>query len=105
MTPSIEESVKIIKNEILTPDWGMTARRAERLKNSFAGLQDRYRNRKSIHDLLVMSNNVLAYIIKRKDFYPGAIDFLKESLAHVVDLHEDPTFDPDKDQKTLRTAL
>ncbi|MBU0729439.1 MAG: hypothetical protein KKE17_02055 [Proteobacteria bacterium] len=102
MALPITETIKIIKTEILAQDWGISPKRAERLLSAFSSIKDRFRNRKALHDIFSICVKTLSYISSTKKFHPGAIDFLKEAMAHGISLYEDPVFDPDKDEQTLR---
>jgi len=101
---SIQESITRLRAEIIVQDWKLSPQRAEMLKAAFACLRQRFKNRKTPHDILIMADYVLNQGIKNNYiFIPPAIDFLKEAMAHVVSLYEDPLFDPDRETKLLKT--
>jgi hypothetical protein len=97
---SLDESIKQLKAEIISQDWRVSKKRAELLTAAFACLKQRFKNRKRVFAIIVMANNVLLYIQKKGDARAtGAIDFLKEAMAHVVTSYEDSSLDPEKDKK------
>lgn len=98
MPLSIEESIKKLKAEIIAQDWRLSPKRAAGLEEAFQCLRQRFKNRKATHAMLVMAGSVLDYIKKRGGKPPETIDFLKESMAHVVNLYEDLTFDPEREE-------
>lgn len=104
MTLSIQESIIQLRAEVIAQDWKLSPRRAELLKDAFACLKQRFKNRKTPHDILTMADYILDHGIKNNYvFIPPAIDFLKEAMANVVSLYEDPLFDPDREVKLLKT--
>lgn len=104
MTLSIQESIIRLRAEILAPDWKLSPNRADLLKEAFTCLKQRFKNRKTPHDILIMAEHILDHGIKNNYvFIPPAIDFLKEAMANVVSLYEDPLFDPDREVKLLKT--
>lgn len=97
---SLDESIKQLKAEIISQDWRISEKRADLLSAAFSCLKQRFKNRKRIFAIIVMANNVLLYIRKKGDARAiGAIDFLKEAMAHVVTTYEDSSLDPEKDKK------
>ncbi len=98
MPLSIEESIKKLKAEIIAQDWRISPKRAAGLEDAFGCLRQRFKNRRATHAMLIMAGSVLDYIKKRGGDPPETIDFLKESMAHVVNLYEDLTFDPEKEE-------
>lgn len=98
MTYALEDAILRLKAEIIAQDWRLSPKRAEQLETAFASLRIHFANRKPIHAMLVMATNVLAYIKNRGASPPETIDFLKEAMAHVVNLHEDLADDPSREE-------
>ena len=100
---SIDESIKRLKAEIIAQDWGLSEKRIDLLEAAFFCLKKRFKNRKAAHAILIMAGSVLDYVKRRGESSPSdSIDFLKESMAHVVNLYETDDFDPDEDEKVFK---
>jgi hypothetical protein len=103
---SIEEAVQRVKAEIIAPDWRLSAKRIESLAAAFACLQERFGNRKRLRDIITMAGNVLQYIrIKGDNSPPDSVDFLKEAMADIVNLYEEGSDDPERDERVFKKAL
>ncbi|MBA3014227.1 MAG: hypothetical protein KKD63_02325 [Proteobacteria bacterium] len=102
MTHAIDDAILRLKAEIIAQDWRLSPKRAEQLETAFASLRMHFANRKPLHAMLVMATNVLAYIKTRGNSPPETIDFLKEAMAHIVNLHEDLADDPTHEEKLFR---
>lgn len=100
---SISESIKRLKVEIIAQDWGLSAKRIELLEAAFFCLKQRFKNRKAAHAILIMAGSVLEYVKRKGESTPSeSIDFLKEAMAHIVNLYEADEFDPEKDEKLFK---
>lgn len=105
MTLSIEDSILRLKAEIIAQDWRLSPKRASQLEAAFLCLLDHFKNRKATHAMLVMAANVLDYIKNRGASPPETIDFLKEAMAHIVNLYEDLADDPPKEEEIFQTLF
>ena len=100
---TIDESIQKLKTEILAQDWRLPQRRIESLEAAFACLKQRFKSRKSTLAILTMADNVLKYIKKYGlTAEPDFIDFLKESMAHVVTIYEEEKFDPKQEHQLFQ---
>ncbi len=100
--PSIDEAIGRLKAEIISQDWRLSEQRAEALAAAFTCLQERFRNRKPVHAVLLMAAQVLTYVRRHGDRrVPETVDFLKEAMAHVVRCHESGTLDLEEDKRML----
>lgn len=100
---SIDESVKRLKAEIIAQDWGLSEKRIELLDAAFSCLKQRFKNRKAAHAILIMAGSVLDYVKRKGENTPSdSIDFLKESMAHVVNLYEADEFEPEKEEQLFK---
>lgn len=91
MTPA--EAVQRLKIEVFTPDWCLSRRRIALLYEVFEVLGPEHQRRKGITYILKMARGTLDYISRHEqDFYPPALDFLKEALAHLLKASEDTSF-------------
>lgn len=100
MILSIDESIQRLKAEIIAQDWGLSTKRIDLLEAAFACLQERFKNRKAAHAILIMAGSVLSYVKRKGENTPSnSIDFLKEAMAHIVNLYETDTFDPASEEK------
>jgi hypothetical protein len=100
---SIDESIKRLKVEIIAQDWGLSEKRIDLLEAAFACLQQRFKNRKAAHAILIMAGSVLDYVKRKGESTPAeSIDFLKEAMAHIVNLYEADQFDPEKEEKLFK---
>lgn len=102
MTLTIEDAILRLKAEIIAQDWRLSPKRTEQLETAFACLRQHFADHKPIHAMLIMATNVLAYIKNRGASPPETIDFLKEAMAHVVNLHEDLSVDPGREEKLFQ---
>jgi hypothetical protein len=97
---SIDESIQRLKAEIIAQDWGLSTKRIDLLEAAFACLQERFKSRKAAHAILIMAGSVLDYVKRKGENTPSnSIDFLKEAMAHIVNLYEADTFDPESEEK------
>ncbi len=100
---SIDESIKRLKVEIIAQDWGLSSKRIELLEAAFSCLKQRFKNRKAAHAILIMAGSVLEYVKRKGESNPAeSIDFLKEAMAHIVNLYESDEFDLEKDEKLFK---
>lgn len=99
---SIEESIQRLKAEILAQDWRLSPRRLESIEAAFACLKTRFKTRKGMLTILAMADSVVVYIKKRDEAPPETIDFLKETMAHVVSLYEEHDYNPDHEEELFR---
>jgi len=100
---SINESIKRLKVEIIAQDWGLSAKRIDLLEAAFFCLKQRFKNRKAAHAILIMAGSVLEYVKRKGESTPSeSIDFLKEAMAHIVNLYETDEFDLEKDEKLFK---
>ena len=103
MILSLDESIQKLKTEILSQDWSLSPRKIEPLQAAFSCLKNRFSTRKNALAILTMADSVLLYAQKRQDqISPEFIDFLKETMAHVVNMYEDTKFDPDRDAEVFK---
>jgi len=105
VTVSIEESIQRLKAEVLAQDWRISPRRAARLEEAFDCLSRRYNTRKATLAMLKMAGSVLGYIKTHGGQPSETIDFLKEAMAHVVSLHEDLAYVPEREEEIFRTLF
>lgn len=103
MILSIDESIQKLKTEILSQDWRLSQKKIEPLQAAFTCLKNRFKTRKNVLTILTMADSVLLYAQKRQgEVPPEFIDFLKETMAHVVNMYEDAKLDPDRDAELLK---
>lgn len=100
---SISESIQRLKAEIIAQDWGLSKKRIDLLEAAFACLKQRFKSRKAAHAILIMAGSVLDYVKRKGGNTPSdSIDFLKEAMAHVVNLYEESDFVPENDEKLFK---
>jgi len=88
---SVAEALKYIKAEILVQDWRLSPRRIDSLTRAFAAIDREVAGRRALYQMLGMARAVLEYIRRHGNaILPDVFDFQKESLAHLVNLIEDP---------------
>lgn len=102
MTLSVEDSILRFKAEIIAQDWRLSPKRADQLEAAFACLREHFKGRKATHAMLVMAANVLGYIKNHGASPPATIDFLKEAMAHIVNLHEELADDPVREEEIFQ---
>lgn len=103
MTISIDESIRLFKTEIIAQDQRLPPRRSEPLLAACACLKQRFSSRKNILAILGMTEGVILYMGKRQAAAdPDCLDFLKEALAHVVNIYEEGKFVPEREEELGR---
>lgn len=105
MILSIDESIQHLRAEILSPDWRLSPRRIESIEAAFECLKNRFKTRKGMLSILAMAISVVHYIKKRDNTPPGVIDFLKETMAHIVSLYEERDYNPDHEEEIFQRIL
>lgn len=100
---SLDESIQKLKTEIISQDWSLPPKKIEPLQAAFICLKNHFDTRKNTLAILSMADSILLYAQKRQDPVPPEfIDFLKEAMAHVVNMYEDENFDPDQDAELCK---
>jgi len=100
---SLDESILKLKTEILSQDWSLSKKKIEPLQAAFACLKNHFSTRKNALAILSMADSILLYAQKRQDKVPPEfIDFLKETMAHLVNIYEDGKFDPNQDDELCK---
>jgi len=100
---SLDESIQKLKTEILSQDWSLSPRKIEPLQAAFTCLKNRFSTRKNALAILTMAESILLYAQKRQEQIPPEfIDFLKETMAHVVNMYEDGKLDPERDAEVFK---
>ncbi len=102
MVLSIEESIQRLRAEIIAQDWRLSPRRLESIETAFACLKKRFKTRKGMLTILAMADSVVIYIKKQDEAPPETIDFLKESMAHIVNLYEEHDYNPDHEEELFQ---
>lgn len=103
MTLSIDDSIQKLKTEIISQDWNLPLKRIEQLEPAFSCLKQRFKTRKNVLAILTMGDNILQYVKKKgRAPSPDFVDFLKEAMAHVVNIYEDNKFDPESEEKIFK---
>ncbi|MDH4320225.1 MAG: hypothetical protein OEV73_01870 [Desulfobulbaceae bacterium] len=102
MILSIDESIQRLKAEILAQDWRLSPRRLESIEAAFACLKTRFNTRKGMLAILAMAESVVVYMKKREETPPATIDFLKETMAHIVSLYEERDYNPEHEEELFR---
>ena len=94
-----------MKNEILAQDWRLSSRRIEMLSQAFAAVEREINGQRALSQMLGMARAALAYIERHgNSILPDVFDFQKESLAHLVNLIEDPDLTAEKEEATIKRA-
>jgi len=99
---SIDESIQRLKAEILAQDWRLSPRRLESIEAAFDCLKTRFKTRKGMLAILAMAESVVVYMKKRDEAPPETIDFLKETMAHIVNLYEEHDYNPEHEEELFR---
>ena len=101
----IEESIIHLKAEIIAQDWRVSPKRAVMIEKSLSCLQQHFIDRKTTYAMLSMAKSVLEYIRNNKGAPPETIDFLKESMAHVVEQYENLQYDQKNEEKVFNALF
>lgn len=100
MAISIDESIRLFKTEIIAQDQRLPQRRSEPLLEACGCLKQRFSTRKNVLAILGMTEGVILYMRKHQaTANPDCLDFVKEALAHVVNIYEEGKFDPEKEKQ------
>ena len=103
MILSLDEAILKLKTEIISQDWSLSHKKIEPLQAAFACLKNRFNTRKNALAILSMADSVLRYAQRRQEpVSPEFVDFLKEAMAHVVNMYEDGKLDPDRDAELYK---
>ena len=99
----IDEALERLKAEVLAQDWRLNERRINALEDAFEAIAEMARSRKSFRYVLGMARGTLDYIKKHGDSsLPEALDFFKESLAHLVSMAEEDDPDPRREEEIFK---
>jgi hypothetical protein len=102
---SVAEAVQYLKAEILAVDWRLSPRRIETLTRAFAAIDREVAGRRALMQMLGMARATLEYISRHGNaILPEVFDFQKESLAHLVNLIEDPDLTDVREAEICRLA-
>ncbi len=102
-TITVEEAIQRLKWEIIAQDWSLSPKRILLLEKAFLFLKEHYADRKPVHNILTMADSLLHYIKDRGENIPSAsIDFLKEAMAHVVNIYESEDLEPEKEERLFK---
>lgn len=102
---STEESIARLKAEIIAQDWRISPKRTEMIKAALHCLQEHFEGRKATQAMLIMALNVLDLIRRKGSNPPETVDFLKEAMAHLVELYEDLEYSPSREDKIFRSLF
>jgi len=102
VTLPVEDAIARLKAEVIAQDWRLSPKRVEQLEAAFTSLREQFQGRKPVHAMLVMATNVLEYIKTHGNSPPETIDFLKEAMAHLVNLYEELVDDPAHEERTFQ---
>lgn len=103
MLLSLDESIQKLKTEIISQDWSLPPKKIEPLQAAITRLKDHFDTRKNALAILSMADSILLYAQKRQgQVTPEFIDFLKEAMAHVVNMHEEDNFTSDQDAELCK---
>ena len=87
---SQEEALQRIKAEIVAFDWLLNQRRIDLLADAFAALKNALPGRRGYDYVMAMAVEALAYQERHgNEALPEALDFFKQSLAHLVTMIEE----------------
>lgn len=101
----MDEAVRRLKAEIISPDWRLTGSRLALLEAALGSLRHALTARRDAVAVVTMAESVLLYIKRHQalDTYI-LLAFLKEAMALAVSLHEEATPDPLQDAQTFRAV-
>ena len=105
MINSAEEAIKHLKAEIMAQDWRINDRRLGMLDEAFKQLEPLFSERKSSRYIMGMAQGAMRYLKKHGErSLPDCLDFLKESLAHLVTIYERDDISPVKEVEIFNRA-
>lgn len=101
----MDEAVRRLKAELISPDWRLTGSRITLLEAALGSLRHALASRRDAVAVVTMAENVLHYIERHQalDTYV-LIAFLKEAMALAVSLHEEAAPDQHQDARTFRAV-
>lgn len=85
---AIPDAIQQLRTEILAADWQLSPERSSRLKAAFAALRIFFADRPHALALLRMAISTLNQL-DHQHSQGSALDFLKESMAHLVTCYEE----------------
>lgn len=93
-----------MRTEIIAQDWQLNSQRIAKLREAFAHLSDFFKKHSHALALIKMAYSVLEHIEQQGGDEANALDFLKEDMAHIVNLYEDDEYNPERSEQTVRRA-
>lgn len=100
---TIEEAIQRLKWEIIAQDWSLSIKRISLLEEAFQFLKQHYTDRKPAYNILIMADSLLRYIKDQGDKIPSeSIDFLKEAMAHIVNIYETEDLEAEKEEHLFK---
>ncbi|MFP3983421.1 MAG: hypothetical protein ACLFV2_07000 [Desulfurivibrionaceae bacterium] len=100
---TIEEAIQRLKWEIIAQDWSLSIKRISLLEEAFQLLKQHYTDRRPAHNMLIMADSLLRYIKDQGDRVPSeSIDFLKEAMAHIVNIYETEDLETEKEEHLFK---
>lgn len=103
VTPFLDESINKFKAEIISQDWSLSPKKIPPLQAAVSCLKNNFSGRRNLIAMLNMIGSVLAYAQRRKDSVsPEFVDFIKETMAHVVNSYEEETVDLEEEARLCK---
>jgi|GEM_PF-141178 len=100
---SLAESIQRFKTEVISQDWSLSPKKILPLQAAVAGMKAHFSGRRNLIAMLNMAASVLEYARKRREpVAPEFVDFLKETMAHVVNVHEEETIDQEAEAELCK---
>ena len=87
---SEDKVVARLRAEVLAPDWQLSDNRLQALQQALPLMIGLFKGRAKARALVEMALQTSRYIGKRRRYESKALDLLKECLAHIVSLYEEP---------------
>lgn len=100
-----DEALAIIRAEILAQDWRLPPRRLARLSAALASCAGIAATRRGFSYIHSMAVGIISYLERHGDAAAaGAVDLLKECLAHLLALFEGRDISPAREARAFHGA-
>jgi MinD-like ATPase involved in chromosome partitioning or flagellar assembly len=105
MSPSssIHAAIEQLRAEIIAQAWQLSPQRLIRLKAALVSLNQVFAQRPHALVLVKMARSVVDHI-EQQGNQARVVDFLKENLAHIVNIYEEDEHDPDQEKEKASRA-
>lgn len=101
---SAPEAIRILKAELLAPNWTLSPQRNAQCTGAMDVLDFYFKDRRYSRGIVAIARQLLIHLAQETEPKRGAIDLLKEIMAHTVTMFEGEHNEP-QDRKICASCL